>query len=181
MRQVWQLWEGALSPQRCNELIKICREECAMQDGTIFSQTDLTTNSSVRDTQIGWTHNSEIKDIVDYYYKEANRNAFSLDASYIPSVQYGEYREGSFYSWHHDINWSADTPYDRKLSVVIQLTDPAEYEGGKFEFKHVETPENFITQGSILVFPSYLEHQVTRVSKGLRRSLVAWVEGPRWR
>ena len=71
--------------------------------------------------------------------------------------------------------------YDRKLSVVVQLTDPSDYEGGIFEFKTVETPANFKTRGSILVFPSYLEHQVTEITEGTRYSLVCWAEGPRWR
>ena len=181
MRQVWQMWEAALPPQQCNQLVALCQAECTMQDGTTFNQGDYTVKNTIRDTRIGWTHNQAIKDIVEYYYQEANRNAFSFDASYIPAIQYGEYAEGNFYGWHHDINWQADSPYDRKLSVIIQLTDPREYTGGRFEFKHVENPTGFLSQGSVLVFPSYLEHQVTRVESGLRRSLVAWVEGPRWR
>ena len=71
--------------------------------------------------------------------------------------------------------------YDRKLSVVVQLTDPDEYEGGEFKFKYVEQPEGFNNRGSVLVFPSYLEHCVTPVTKGTRHSLVTWIEGPRWR
>lgn len=182
MRQVWQLWEGALSKEKCDSLIALCREDCVMQDGTVFNQSEnLSVQNYVRDTKIGWTNSQEIKNIVEYYYKEGNRNAFSVDATYIPAVQYGEYTKGNFYSWHHDIDWSADKPYDRKLSVIVQLSNPSEYDGGNFQFKHVETPDNFITQGSVLVFPSYLEHQVTEVTRGLRRSLVAWVEGPRWR
>ena len=71
--------------------------------------------------------------------------------------------------------------YDRKLSVVIQLSDPTTYQGGDFQFQDVETPVNFRTQGSILVFPSYLPHRVTEITDGVRYSLVDWLEGPRWR
>ena len=43
------------------------------------------------------------------------------------------------------------------------------------------TPEGFKAQGSVLVFPSYLVHRVSEITKGTRRSLVNWIEGPRWR
>ena len=55
------------------------------------------------------------------------------------------------------------------------------YKGGIFEFKHLQNPEKFIEQGSIIVFPSYQLHQVTEITEGTRYSLVCWAEGPRWR
>ena len=36
-------------------------------------------------------------------------------------------------------------------------------------------------RGTIIVFPSFLEHQVTPVTKGTRYSLVQWYSGPDWR
>jgi len=36
-------------------------------------------------------------------------------------------------------------------------------------------------KGSVLIFPSYINHKVSPVTKGIRRSLVAWFSGPRWR
>ena len=181
MRQNWQYWEGALSPQQCDEIIEICRNDCVMQDGTVFRSVDFAPDKSIRDSSIGWTYNDKIKSYIDYYYKEANRNAFNIEASYIPAVQYGEYTEGNFYSWHHDVNWEGDAAFDRKISIVIQLSDPDDYEGGEFQFKNIQTPSNFKTRGSVLAFLSYNEHQVTQVTTGIRKSLVAWVEGPRWR
>ena len=91
------------------------------------------------------------------------------------------YKEGDFYEWHYDVNWEGTTLYDRKLSLVIQLSDEEDYEGGNFEFKDLEQPVGFRSQGSILVFPSYITHRVTEVTKGQRNSLVCWMEGPRWR
>ncbi len=71
--------------------------------------------------------------------------------------------------------------YDRKLSICIQLSNPDDYTGGEFEFKTLENPTGYKTQGSILVFPSYNEHQITEITSGTRYSLVGWMEGPRWR
>jgi len=69
--------------------------------------------------------------------------------------------------------------------MTIQLSDDEEYEGGNLEFKNILTNEKQEKaqrqKGWVCVFPSYLEHRVTMVTKGTRKSLVAWVEGPRWR
>ena len=36
-------------------------------------------------------------------------------------------------------------------------------------------------KGTVLVFPSFLCHEVTPVTKGIRKSLVSWIEGPMWK
>jgi PKHD-type hydroxylase len=66
----------------------------------------------------------------------------------------------------------------RKLSLVCQLSDPSEYEGGELQINTGEifTPEK--QKGTVILFPSYLLHRVTPVTKGTRRSLVLWIEGP---
>ena len=58
---------------------------------------------------------------------------------------------------------SGTMPFDRKLSVVIQLSDRESYEGGEFEFSTVAHPGAvFEPRGSILLFPSFLQHRVLR-------------------
>ena len=66
----------------------------------------------------------------------------------------------------------------RKLSVVVQLTSPEEYEGGDFETfegKVLSAPKG---HGTVLIFPSFVYHHVTPVTAGTRHSLVCWVNGP---
>ena len=73
----------------------------------------------------------------------------------------------------------------RKLSMTINLNEPGEYEGGnlKFDFgphaggKRFHEVTEIRPQGSIIVFPSYVYHQVTPVTKGTRYSLVLWSLG----
>jgi len=73
----------------------------------------------------------------------------------------------------------------RKLSMTINLNKPGEYEGGnlKFDFgphasgKRFHECEEIRPQGSIIIFPSYVYHQVTPVTKGTRYSLVLWLLG----
>lgn len=181
MRTNWQHWNSLISKEECEGIAKICYEEGTFTDATVFSQQTYHPDSSIRSTKVGWMNNSKITELVQYYLLEANRNAFGFNVDFIPPVQFGEYTEGSFYTWHHDIDWNGDSMYDRKLSIVVQLSDENDYEGGDFQFKSIEQPLNFRSQGSILVFPSYNVHRVTEVTKGTRLSLVCWMEGPRWR
>jgi PKHD-type hydroxylase len=66
----------------------------------------------------------------------------------------------------------------RKLSFTLQLSDPQEYEGGELRLYFKDDPEVMPKpQGAITLFPSYVLHEVTPVTKGTRYSLVAWVTG----
>ena len=75
----------------------------------------------------------------------------------------------------------------RKLSVTVSLSDPLDYEGGNLEFaidgdepgKNLfKTCKEIFTKGSIVIFPSYVWHRITPVTKGRRLSLVQWNMGP---
>jgi len=73
----------------------------------------------------------------------------------------------------------------RKISMTVSLNDSAEYDGGnlKFDFGHHTNGEQFHEceeirpKGSIIVFPSFLDHCVTPVTRGTRYSLVLWCLG----
>ena len=181
MRTNWQYWESAIDIDTCNRLTEKFYEQAEFVDATIFGNEEYGPDSSVRSTQVSFIKDNEAIELVRYYLIEANRNAFGFNVNYIPALQFGEYSAGSFYNWHHDINWEGDAAFDRKLSIIIQLSNENEYEGGDFVFRYIQTPDICRKQGSVLVFPSYNEHRVTEVTKGIRNSLVCWMEGPRWK
>jgi PKHD-type hydroxylase len=74
---------------------------------------------------------------------------------------------------------------NRKISMTCNLNVPGDYEGGnlKFDFGHHTNGERFHEceeirpQGSIIVFPSFVDHCVTPITKGKRYSLVLWTCG----
>jgi PKHD-type hydroxylase len=67
----------------------------------------------------------------------------------------------------------------RKLSIVLQLSDPSEYEGGELQILTRKEPTSMQKKrGLITVFPAWTLHQVTPVIKGTRQTLVAWISGP---
>ena len=115
-------------------------------------------------------------------------------------------RKGDFYTWHTDAGPKPyASGLHRKLSMTIQLNTPEEYEGGHFqwlepqrEFDKMKTtafgmeglspsidmnesirtlPFSMREIGSVIVFPSFLYHQVTPILSGTRKSLVAWFTG----
>jgi PKHD-type hydroxylase len=76
----------------------------------------------------------------------------------------------------------------RKLSVTISLSDPSEYKGGNLRFDfgphrkdRYHTCKEIRPRGSMIVFPSHIQHQVTPVTFGTRYSLVAWNLGKPFR
>ena len=108
-------------------------------------------------------------------------NAFYgfLLAGFAEGLQYASYGPGQYFGWHADIG--PDSTSLRKLSLTIQLSDPADYDGGALQFHGGADMPAARAQGSATFFPSYLAHQVEPVTRGLRRSLVAWGYGPAFR
>ena len=89
------------------------------------------------------------------------------------------YRAGDGFEWHCDAAQSMTAT--RKLSLSIQLSDPADYEGGGLEFMPQGEIPFSRSRGSVVVFPSYLCHRVARVTRGERSSIVCWAHGPTFR
>lgn len=118
---------------------------------------------------------------------QANDEWFNFHISKLSYIQLAEYDESyqGEYQRHHDVFWMNNDPkYHRKLTCVIQLTDPSTYEGGDFEmYDTVSIPDNqeIRTQGTALFIPSFLPHAATPVTKGTRYSLAVWFDGPKWR
>jgi len=92
-------------------------------------------------------------------------------------IQYTVYNSEDLghYDWHVDMG---SNKANRKLSLVCQLSDPSEYEGGELQINTGKVVVAEKSKGTVILFPSYLLHRVTPVTKGTRRSLVLWIEGP---
>lgn len=135
-------------------------------------------NESIRGTSV-----SPIEPIADNFWIfeklsqaviPANHATWGFDmAGFCEGIQISRYDVGDHYGYHQDIGGTYLS--QRKLSIVIQLSDPKEYDGGLLEiFMHGNAP---VEQGTLILFPSYMVHQVTPITKGTRYSLVAWLSG----
>lgn len=148
----------------------------------------------LRDANIVWLNEPWIYATLNHYIHLANKNAgWNFDWDYSESCQFTIYKPGQFYDWHVD---SGLDPYQgrgknldgkiRKLSCVVLLNEPSDYEGGELTFdipnenskKSKEICiKDFKAKGSVIVFPSFVKHKVTPVTKGIRYSLVNWSVG----
>jgi PKHD-type hydroxylase len=139
--------------------------------------------SDIRKTEVDWICYSQE---TDWLYKKLTEVVFACNAAryrfdlsgFLEKLQLTHYREGDYYGWHQD-NGAGDFGL-RKLSIVVQLSEPSDYEGGDLEFLTAGCCTER-GQGTVILFPSYNAHQVTPVTKGERWSLVAWVRGPAYR
>lgn len=94
-------------------------------------------------------------------------------------VQFAEYSENNHYTWHTDTFSLSGKPIDRKITVVCLLNN--EFEGGEFDIRLYSDYEAPLKKGTIIVFPSILEHRVRPITKGVRYSATVWFNGPRFR
>ena len=146
-----------------------------------------------------------------HYVQAANRNNFLYDISFIESesMQYASYGVGEYYHWHTDSSiavhykpqfqtsarestkddnylrerTSIENELVRKISFSLQLSDPDDYEGGNIQFID-ESDKSYIAprkKGSLILFDSRTKHRVCKVRSGVRKSIVGWVVGPRWK
>jgi PKHD-type hydroxylase len=150
----------------------------------------------VRKTQVGFTSENFIYDLICPVIQEANIKAgWNYDITWYEPAQIGKYADGGHYDWHNDSNGktykSQDPNFDgklRKLSCSVILSDRAEYEGGNLQFAAECSPNNtepeilenpsYNKKGSVIIFPSHVWHRVTPVTSGIRKSCVLWCLGP---
>jgi len=123
----------------------------------------------------------------------ANENYFHFDLHGFNFLQYTEYHQGGdHYDWHMDLALKGSEIEDplpdarnRKLSASVFISDPSEYTGGQLYIDRYSNnaPIYTINQqiGSVVFFPSYLHHKVDKVYSGIRRSLVFWLQGPKFK
>jgi len=150
-------------------------------------------DSKTRISDVVWCNGQWIYDIIWPFMQRANEKAgwrYQIKAA--ESAQITRYRKGGFYKFHIDGSGDHLSTYDmpdnkflhghvRKLSMSIMLND--NFDGGAFEFASYNKEKCIITPieakaGSIIIFPSSMEHRVGSVTKGTRYSLVTWFVGP---
>jgi PKHD-type hydroxylase len=164
-------------------------------------------NRNQRNSKNAWIPtNHWTAGFVWHYVERANRENFLFDIRNIDgeSMQYTSYSEGEFYNWHNDAgianaykpvsvgNHHEGRAHDylneklelvRKLSFIVQLSDADDYEGGNVQLMDEGGTPYFVPRkrGTVIVFDSRTQHRVLKVTKGIRKSLVGWVVGPRWK
>lgn len=116
-----------------------------------------------------------------------NRDIFQLDLDSFNPLQYTTYNLNQHYNWHVDVHEGMAGESHRKLSVVVMLSKPEDYEGGELELNIGGSPDEGDTlllkppAGTAIAFYSHIPHRVRPVTSGKRISLVQWALGPKLR
>ena len=171
---LYAFWNNAFSKEECQTIINIAKDKGLIK-GTTKGVTD------ARDSKISWLY---AVDNIEWVFRRVtditlnlNERFFKFDlfglnegfqfTNYIsPSGKYGKH-----------VDRGMNIPV-RKLSISIQLTNPEEYEGGElYLYDDDKGTVMDKTQGTLILFPSYVLHEVMPVTKGERNSLVTWVTG----
>lgn len=172
--QFWK-WDDAVSPAMCDILLEE-RKVLQETNGTVGEDKEII---SVRNSKVCWVKTNHWIESVMYnhslYANELAGWAFQMGRP--ERVQLAAYDISGFYSWHEDWTPLATRPNIRKISSVLLLSNPEEFEGGQFEFEGNGPVE--MKRGTLIVFPSFVRHQVTPVTSGIRYSATCWVTGPK--
>lgn len=177
-----------LDPQECNHLITTCQP--FVKPSKIGPSRDhgwVETESRQSKSVLISPDDSRFTSIQPLIQKTVNaflaisQRRFRYPTTHVESVQFTEYLETDFYTWHMDA--SPETP--RFSSASLCLSSPCDYKGGDLSFRDILDPDDKkepikikIAQGELLVFPSLLVHSVTPITQGKRYSLVLWAPVP---
>lgn len=166
------------SEEECNKIIKAFSNKCNI-DSTTFND-----DVSYRKSKITWVpYNSTTKWIYQkliYYANIANNETYNFDVTSIyDKIQFACYSGNNKDKYDTHIDIGANNIYScRKLSISVQLSNENNYTGGNLFIRNIQVSRE---QGSLTVFPSFLEHHVQPVTDGKRYSLVLWLYGPHFK
>jgi PKHD-type hydroxylase len=191
MKGEWCYFKSWFSAEYCDKIIETVSTR-PPQDAKIGTNEGVKEDNEFRRSSLWFVNQGdpELGFLFDELWKlaiRANQDWFDIHISKLDYYQVAEYDStyAGEYKTHHDIFYmNGDPYYHRKLSCVIQLSDPKSYEGGDLVFEHVDAypnPEGIRQQGSVIFFPSFVRHAALPVTAGKRYSIAAWFDGPKWR
>jgi PKHD-type hydroxylase len=170
---------NVFTPEELVKIVEIGEKTPKTNATTVGTEGDIV--SEYRLSEISWLNEN---DETSWLYlklaehaKIANEAMWNFDIwGFGDSLQYTRYYgNGGHYDWHADLGPGIS---NRKLSCVLQLSTPEEYEGGELQMNPggniISVPKGL---GTLCFFPSFLLHRVTPLSSGVRLSLVTWFRG----
>lgn len=197
----WGGWQGGFTHEDI-EKIRQLQDTLPTKKGVTFGTIDKDNPTEhddvIRSSLVSWI---KLSSETDWIYNRLANIARAINGRYFDFDLYGfgedlqlslySAREeraepttvNDHYGWHIDSGETKDpSQMPRKLSIIVQLSDPSEYEGGEVQLLRAINPETLPKdKGLTIGFPSHTLHRVLPVTKGTRRSLVAWITGPRFK
>lgn len=191
----WCYWDNAFTDEELKMMCEYFDSQGLERGTTVKSHSENAPNEDVRVSNVKFHYVNENTSWMfaklNYVIDQLNLQYYNFDLNGYDSFQYTEYEgtELGKYDFHMDTIMGDKMPNDmyetRKLSLTMCLNEPGvDFEGGDFQVctgqeKDAETVT--LKKGRIIVFPSFIVHRVSPVTKGKRKSLVIWVTGPKFK
>jgi len=181
-------WENLFSSEELDKINEMFEFLEFKQGKTgIYIDPNATQDTSIRDSNILFLEpdrsNEWIYHRIVGLISKVNFENFRLKIYSMQPLQFTKYNNDQHYTWHMD-SWINGSPEDRKLSISICLSNKKDFEGGEFQIVtggNIHKPLTIdLDRGDAVIFPSFLPHQVTKVTNGERRSVVGWCVGERY-
>jgi PKHD-type hydroxylase len=182
---LYAFWNNAFSKEECQTIINIAKNKGLIKSKT--GQGLIKGESDVRDSKISWLYSN---DDIDWVFRRVTDIVLNLNEKFFKFDLFGLNEGFQFTSYEapsgkygKHVDRGINTPV-RKLSISIQLTSPEEYKGGELKLYDGDNDEANVmdkAQGTLILFPSYVLHEVMPVTKGERNSLVTWVTGKQFK
>tara|TARA_R100001530_G_scaffold135319_1_gene112239 strand:+ start:2463 stop:3101 length:639 start_codon:yes stop_codon:yes gene_type:complete len=206
LKYYYWYFKAMIPPRICNDIVRYGKPMVAEKKlGIVGGIRDVGKRDVIKDPltkkELKWLKKKRDSYVAfmnpRWIYKEiqpllhiANRNAgWNFEWSWSEDCQFTKYTKGQYYGWHADgfhEPFQKEGPLKgkiRKLSMCVSLSKPEDYKGGELELD-LSTPDKknievapMKEQGSVVVFPSHVQHRVKPVTQGTRYSLVAWFCG----
>lgn len=161
-------YEGFLTHVQCDEILK----QFMVEEPYSFEGCHATTR------EIGRVPNNRWLDSVKGYAQAANEQFWKFHLDPLAASWLQTYVEGDHYQLHADM----EIGQSRKLTAILLLSDPDQYDGGILQLVHhphvIDIPK---TRGTVVVFPAWEYHRVTEVTSGLRQTINMGFWGPPFR
>ena len=190
LKHNYYYFKKAIPVETCKKILKAGRKKM-IEEATTWEGI----NKIKRDCKVAWITDEWIYDIINPFIHTANKKAgWNFQWDWNETSQFTIYEKGHYYGWHADQE-AGVIKHDsknlngkiRKLSLTLQLTDETKYEGGDFQFQWLDTRKKNLLKittvddakdiGTIIIFPSFIWHQILPITKGKRESLVNWSVG----
>lgn len=174
----------AFSIEECERIITVITRAPAEEAVLIGHRRD----HNLRNAELVWMDEVDgmgwVMERLIELVRKSNKTQFGFDLqAFSESPQVASYKasESGHFAWHSDIG-DGPTAGKRKLTMVLQLSESSSYEGGNLEvMPGAQVLTTSRDQGCVSIFPSFLLHQVTPVTRGIRHSMTVWAHGPAFR
>ena len=183
----WILIDDCFTEEELQKIEQYCSSKSLNKASTVGSDSNARVSNNCFndvDQENAWFINR-----INQAVEHANKVFYNFDLYGYSFFQYAEY-EGSLsgkYDAHTDLIFGKDKPGymvdTRKLSLSLLLSEPEkDFIGGEFFIHLSGNPAlHALRKGQMILFPSFMLHGVSPVLSGIRKSIVIWVEGPKFK